>query len=369
MLSVFWVCGPPGVGKSSAGWRVFTGARSMRTAYVDIDQLGLRMPWPPADPDAHRLKHDGLAALVGALSSAGVERVVVSGIVRPEHAADFAAIAPGAVRFVRLRADLRVLTDRWLGRNPHLRDDVPRVREEARHHDRGGFGEDVLDTTTLGRDEVAHRLRALEESWRPEPVAPVAQPHDPSSVAIPGVWLLGARAAGASTAGFEAMLRRSATAPAAFIDLQQFGFLRPEPADAAAVRCAAVAAVATTYRRHGARFLVVVGRPEPVGGVDALRAALSGVELPVGVLRASPAALAARLADRIAGRAVHLAGDDLIGLSPGAARTVLERAIGEDARFAAGPPADFVVDTSSRTVGETAEAILAAAELVKRTVS
>jgi hypothetical protein len=66
---------------------------------------------------------------------------------------------------------------------------------------------------------------------------------------------------------------------------------------------------------------------------------------------------------------VHLAGDDLIGLSPGAARTVLDRAINDDARFAAGPPADFVVDTSDRTVGETAEAILAAAELVKRTVS
>jgi hypothetical protein len=115
-LSIFWVCGAPGVGKSTSAWRVFTGARSMPTAYVDIDQLGLRMPWPDTDPEAHRLKRDGLAALVGVLSSAGVERVVVSGIVRPDDAADFAAIAPGAMRFVRLRADLDVLTDRWVGR-------------------------------------------------------------------------------------------------------------------------------------------------------------------------------------------------------------------------------------------------------------
>ena len=63
------------------------------------------------------------------------------------------------------------------------------------------------------------------------------------------------------------------------------------------------------------------------------------------------------------------AGDDLIGLSPGAARVVLDQAIDEDARFVTAPPADFVVDTSNQTVGETAEAILAAAELVKRPVN
>jgi len=44
-------------------------------------------------------------------------------------------------------------------------------------------------------------------------------------------------------------------------------------------------------------------------------------------------------------------------------------AIDEDARFATAAPADFVVDTSDQTVGETAEAILAAAELVKRAVN
>ena len=40
---------------------------------------------------------------------------------------------------------------------------------------------------------------------------------------------------------------------------------------------------------------------------------------------------------------------------------MLDRAIEEDARFPTAPPADFVVDTSDQTVGETAEAILAAA--------
>jgi hypothetical protein len=59
--------------------------------------------------------------------------------------------------------------------------------------------------------------------------------------------------------------------------------------------------------------------------------------------------------------AVHLAGDDLLGLSPATARAVLDAAVDEDARFAIDPRADFVIDTSEQSVGETAEAILTAA--------
>jgi adenylylsulfate kinase-like enzyme len=42
-LSVLWLCGPPGAGKSAAGWALYGGlARSgARAGFVDLGQLGL----------------------------------------------------------------------------------------------------------------------------------------------------------------------------------------------------------------------------------------------------------------------------------------------------------------------------------------
>jgi hypothetical protein len=79
-LSVLRLCGPPGVGKSAAGWALYAGlARSgARAGFADIDQLGMCLPAPPQDPERYRLKERNLSAVTGNFRAAGCTAVVVS---------------------------------------------------------------------------------------------------------------------------------------------------------------------------------------------------------------------------------------------------------------------------------------------------
>ena len=47
-IPVLWLCGPPGVGKSTVGWAIYSQLiqSGLQTAYVDIDQLELVIPAP-----------------------------------------------------------------------------------------------------------------------------------------------------------------------------------------------------------------------------------------------------------------------------------------------------------------------------------
>ena len=89
LLSVLWLCGPPGAGKSAVGWALYAGlSRSgARVGFAGIDQLGMCLPAPPDDPEGYRLK-----ARWGCISSRG--RVVLSGPVPDARAA---AVHAGAL--------------------------------------------------------------------------------------------------------------------------------------------------------------------------------------------------------------------------------------------------------------------------------
>ena len=67
LLSVLWLCGPPGAGKSAVGWALYAGlSRSgARVGFADIDQLGMCLPAPPDDPEGYRLKERNLSAVAG----------------------------------------------------------------------------------------------------------------------------------------------------------------------------------------------------------------------------------------------------------------------------------------------------------------
>ncbi|MGH3280538.1 MAG: hypothetical protein ACRDNW_15555 [Trebonia sp.] len=80
-LSVLWLCGPPGAGKSAAGWALYTGlARSgTQAGFADIDQLGMCVPSPPDDLHRYRLKERNLSAMAGNLRAACCGAVVVAG--------------------------------------------------------------------------------------------------------------------------------------------------------------------------------------------------------------------------------------------------------------------------------------------------
>src|SRR5689334_1982942 len=58
VIPVLWLCGPPGVGKTSVAWRIRARLRQggVAAAYVDIDQLGMCYPERECDPGRHRLK-------------------------------------------------------------------------------------------------------------------------------------------------------------------------------------------------------------------------------------------------------------------------------------------------------------------------
>ena len=51
-VPVLWLCGPSGVGKSTVGWAIFDqlSRTGVRSAFLDLDQVGLCYPAPADDP-------------------------------------------------------------------------------------------------------------------------------------------------------------------------------------------------------------------------------------------------------------------------------------------------------------------------------
>jgi adenylylsulfate kinase-like enzyme len=81
VLPLLWLCGPPGAGKSAAGWALYAelSRSGARVGFADIDQLGVCLPAPPDDPERYRLKERNLSAVAGNFRAAGCDAVIVSG--------------------------------------------------------------------------------------------------------------------------------------------------------------------------------------------------------------------------------------------------------------------------------------------------
>ena len=75
--------GPPGVGKTSVGWRVFDRCTDLgqHPAFADLDLLGAAWPAPEDDPHQSRLKAANLAAVWSNYRQAGSRRLIVAGVV------------------------------------------------------------------------------------------------------------------------------------------------------------------------------------------------------------------------------------------------------------------------------------------------
>lgn len=87
LLPVLWLCGPPGVGKTSVGWEIYSrlADEGVPAGYVDVDQLGICHPDPAFDPGRHALKAADLDAAVARFRAAGARCVVVSGAVEADR--------------------------------------------------------------------------------------------------------------------------------------------------------------------------------------------------------------------------------------------------------------------------------------------
>jgi hypothetical protein len=81
-----WLCGPPGVGKSTVGYELFvaiyrTGGKA---GYVDADQVGMCYPASSDDRHNHTLKALNVGAVWRNFQAAGAQCLIVSGAIRSD---------------------------------------------------------------------------------------------------------------------------------------------------------------------------------------------------------------------------------------------------------------------------------------------
>jgi adenylylsulfate kinase-like enzyme len=284
LIPVLWLCGPPGIGKSTVGWEIFTQITQagIEAGSVDIDQLGMCYPEPASDPGRHRIKARNLGAVVANYRAAGARCVIVSGVVDPGRGVHADLISRAAVTVCRLRADRDELRQRFLGRGEQagLLDDV---LSQADAMDASDVADVCVDTSGLAPAEAARLVRERIAGW-PVLTGPgrpyQAGQYDSPATAADGqvLVLCGATGVGKSTAGFE-VYRRTLRAgfAAAYIDLDQIGFCHPVPAGndgGHQVKARNLAAMWHTYRAAGAQCLIAVGPVESEAAAKAYADAL-----------------------------------------------------------------------------------------------
>ena len=157
--------GPPGVGKTTVGWRVFDRCidLGMAPAFADLDLLGAAWPAPEGDPYQARLKAKNLAAVWANCRDAGSLRLIVAGVVeRASERLLLEEATGGAVLICRLDAPDGELARRIRGRGRESGADLSRLVARAAELSAQLVADDVSDFSvgTGGRstDEVAARV-------------------------------------------------------------------------------------------------------------------------------------------------------------------------------------------------------------------
>jgi hypothetical protein len=320
-LPVLWLCGPPGAGKSAAGWALHEGlARSgARAGFADIDQLGICLPAPPDDPQRYLLKEWNLFAVAGNFRAAGCDAVVVSGDLGPSPGISSGTIPGACLTICRLRVSPGELRRRLTSRGEGA-DFVAGALRQAQELDRTSFADACAGTDGLTIAEVAR-----------------------------------------SAVGFEVCLRQLRTAgAAAYVDLDQTGFMSPVPADDPGghrLKARNLADLWRAYHAAGARRLVLSG-PVPDERAAAVYAgALPAARVTVCRLHAGPAELARRILRRGQGLSWPQPGDPLIGQPEARLRLVAAESAAEAGALERSGLGDLRIDTDGRTVAEVADLV------------
>ena len=235
-LSLLWLCGPPGVGKSAVGWTLYAAlARSgARAGFIDIDQLGMCLPALPGDPEPYGLKERNLSALSGNFRAADCDAIVLSGDLGPSPGISTETVPGSSLTICRLRASLDELGRRLVSRREGPKFVAGALCQDE-ELDRTSFADACVDTDGLTVAEVARLVKERCGEWPTEQVASTRKGISPAPVtnAVDDVLLVcGATGVGKPTAGFDVFLRqRRAGLAAAYIDLGQLGFITPAPND------------------------------------------------------------------------------------------------------------------------------------------
>lgn len=368
-MQVAWVYGAPGVGKSTAAWQLYCDlvGDGVPAAYVDIDQLGMCYPAEVEDPDRHRLKVRSLAALVPNYADAGVEHLVVSGVLDPrlvEWCRD--ELAAAEVKYCRLTVDQVELRRRLDERGATVQE-WDSVLREVRKLDAAQFSHATVDTTGLTPQEVSAAVRARLGDRVPSPlIAPTVV--DASSgmtdhqCPAPGhiIWMCGPTAVGKSTASwavYSALLRDGIRA--GYLDLRQLGFVGdPEAGADHALQAANVASLWRCFRATGATHLVLSGAVDTSEQVHLYREALPAAELTLYRLQADREELVRRVQARGRGDGPRLAGDRLISQTSEVLDATANRGWSEQQHLEVERLGDVVLDTTAATPTELAAQVL-----------
>ena len=159
------VSGPPGVGKTTIGWRVFDLCTTAGEdpAFIDLDFMGAAWPAPLDDPHQSRLKATNAAAVWSNCQVGGSRRLVVAGVVETPADRQLLADALGLpVVICRLSASVETLGHRIEGRGrDHGADLVKLVRraEELQTQlTNGDIADFVTDTVDRSVDMIAEEV-------------------------------------------------------------------------------------------------------------------------------------------------------------------------------------------------------------------
>ena len=369
LIPVLWLCGPPGIGKSTVGWEIFTQLTQagIEAGYVDIDQLGMCYPEPAPDPGRHRMKAQNLGAVAANYRAAGARCVIVSGVVDPGRGVHASLIPRAAVTVCQLRAGRDELRQRFLGRGEQagLLDDV---LSQADAMDASDVADVCVDVSGLPAAEAARLVRERTAGWPilTGPGRPYeAEPDDSPAAAADGpvLVLCGATGVGKSTAGFEVYRRTlRAGSAAAYVDLDQIGFCRPVPAGEGGghrVKARNLAAMWHTYRAAGAQWLIVSGPVESETTAKAYADALPRAAITLCRLHAGAGELTRRIMLRGHGGSWPQPGDPLVGQPTAYLLRVAASAIAEAEALEHAVTGALRVDTDGLTVEETADLIAA----------
>jgi hypothetical protein len=368
LLSVLWLCGPPGAGKSAAGWALYAAlARSgAQAAFADIDQLGMCLPAPPDDPERYRLKERNLSAVAGNFRAAGCDTVIMSGDLGTSPGISSGTVPGASLTICRLRASPGELRRRLTSRREGP-DFVAGALRQAEKLDRTSFADACADTDGLTVAETARLVRERCGGWPPERVAdagadeaaptPAAGAHGDGNVLL----VCGATGVGKSAAGFEVFVRQlRAGVTAAYIDLDQIGFMSPVPGDDPGghrLKARNLADLWRAYHAAGARRLVLSGSVPDEHAAAVYAGALPAARIAVCRLHAGPAELACRISRRGEGLSWPQPGDPLIGQPEAHLRLVAVEAAAEAAALERSGLGDLRIDTDGRTAAEVADLV------------
>lgn len=159
------ISGPPGVGKTTVAWRVFSrcAEQGLAPAMADLDLLGAAWPAPADDQFQHRLKARNLASVWANFHTTGSRRLIVAAVIETVEERDLLRAAVGADLFLcRLTAADSTLADRIHGRGREFGADLPklvrRAAELSLQLSENDHSDLVLDTDDRPVDVVAECL-------------------------------------------------------------------------------------------------------------------------------------------------------------------------------------------------------------------